>query len=198
MEENVWPVIMDLIKKQDHDPEHSFQVCHLSLELFDELYPLLHLTRNDRSLIRAAALLHDIGWSNSDKPHHKASRDLIMNDNMIPFSQKERVMVALVARYHRKSVPNPAHTLYRELSLELQMIVRSCAAFLRVADALDRSHRQIVIDLTCVISSSEIIIQYFSNSPLSYERNVFTNKSQLLSDLTSRSIILRWNQSSQE
>jgi len=190
--EDVWPAVLAMMKRLDPDPDHAIQVCHLSTRLFDDLYTLLLLNTDDRLLIRAGALLHDIGWSNPEKPHHKASRDIIMNDRNIPFSHNQRVIIALIARYHRKSIPKNEHTFFNELSSEAQIKVRSCAALLRVADALDRAHNRIVADLTCHYNSTLILIEYISDSPLNSELLAFEDKSSLLSDLTSRRIMLKW------
>jgi exopolyphosphatase/pppGpp-phosphohydrolase len=190
--ENVWPSVMALMKQLDPDPDHAIQVCYLSTRLFDDLYTLLPLNTDDRSLIRAGALLHDIGWSNPTKPHNKASRDIIMNDKIIPFSYNQRVIIALIARYHRKSAPKNEHAFYNELSSEAQNKVRSCAALLRVADALDRTHNRAVSDLICYYNATNILIKCISEFPLNSELLVFEDKSRLLSDLTSRRTILRW------
>jgi exopolyphosphatase / guanosine-5'-triphosphate,3'-diphosphate pyrophosphatase len=56
------------------------------------------------------------------------------------FSLEERSIVANVARYHRKGLPDPAHPNFRDLDKDARARVRSLAAILRVADALDREH----------------------------------------------------------
>ena len=52
----------------------------------------------------------------------------------------ERAIVANVARYHRKSPPDPSHPNFRDLDKDARSKVRSLAAILRIADALDREH----------------------------------------------------------
>jgi len=53
---------------------------------------------------------------------------------------EERNIVANVARYHRKSPPDPSHPNFRDLDKDARAKVRSLAAILRIADALDREH----------------------------------------------------------
>ena len=55
---------------------------------------------------------------------------------------EERAIVANIARYHRKGPPDTSHPNYRELSKEARGKVRGLAAILRIADALDREHKQ--------------------------------------------------------
>jgi exopolyphosphatase/guanosine-5'-triphosphate,3'-diphosphate pyrophosphatase len=52
----------------------------------------------------------------------------------------ERAIVANVARYHRKSSPDPSHPNFRDLDKDARAKVRGLAAILRIADALDREH----------------------------------------------------------
>ena len=68
-----------------------------------------------RDLLKAAALLHDIGWSVPGKPHHKASRDIILKDTKMNLSSVERKIIAMIVRYHRRSTPRSDHAIYYEL-----------------------------------------------------------------------------------
>jgi exopolyphosphatase/guanosine-5'-triphosphate,3'-diphosphate pyrophosphatase len=64
---------------------------------------------------------------------------------------EERAIIANIARYHRKGPPDNAHVNFRELSKEARGKVRGLAAILRIADALDREHRQKVENVRTVV-----------------------------------------------
>jgi exopolyphosphatase/guanosine-5'-triphosphate,3'-diphosphate pyrophosphatase len=72
--------------------------------------------------------------------HHKHSYYLINNSDIMGLTPEERAVVANVARYHRKSPPDPSHPNFRDLDKESRSKVRGLAAILRIADALDREH----------------------------------------------------------
>ena len=190
MDPNVWPAVMNYMASLDPDPDHATQVCRLSLRLFDELEMIHQLPSQSRDLLRAGALLHDIGWSVPDKPHHKASRDLIMADSSIPFQDEERVMVALIARYHRKTPPDNGHSLYCDLPPVKKDSVLYCSAILRMADALDRSHRCLVRDIRCTVTTDEVQVLCDTSAPLVQEEMVFSGKCMLFEQLTARRVIL--------
>lgn len=190
MDPEVWEIIPEITTKLDPDPGHAEQVCRLSLMLFDELQPIHGLGNDEKNLLKAAALLHDIGWSIFDKPHHKASRDLILADSHIPFSKKERKQVALIARYHRKTSPKEDHAIYSTLNADEQRSIRYCAGILRIADVLDRSHQSLVQSLTCQVTDGEICIRFTGNSGLFVDSSVFSEKSNLLETITNRRIKL--------
>ena len=72
--------------------------------------------------------------------HHKHSYYIIQHSDIMGFSPDERAIVANVARYHRKSLPDPNHPNFRDLDKDGRARVRTLAGILRIADALDREH----------------------------------------------------------
>jgi len=93
-----------------------------------------------RSLLTAAAGLHEVGQIVAQSAHHKHSAYLIRHAGLRGFSPRETELVAQLARYHRKSVPRPSHAEYLALPPADRLLVSRLAAVLRVADGLDRSH----------------------------------------------------------
>lgn len=146
-----------------HDPEpsHSRQDARLALRLFDETRGLHGLTETDRELLKAAARLHDIGWSVSPdgSQHHKLALRMIRDARLDGFTEEERLIVANVARYHRRALPRPSHKAFAALSPKARSRVERLSALLRIADGLDRTHRSAVRDLTCRIEGDVLLIR---------------------------------------
>ncbi len=137
--------VLDLLRSCDEDPTHAIHVAHLALELFDALAHRLHLGPEARPLLEAAALLANVGLVVSHSQHHKHAYYVIRNsDRLVGFTDGEIELVALIARYHRKSAPKASHSEWAALPPESQELVRACAGLLRVAIGLDRSHSQLV------------------------------------------------------
>ena len=124
------------------DEAHGQQVARLSLSLFDQLGKMHELGPNDRKILLAAALLHDIGQIISYRRHHKHSMYLILNSELPGLADEDVPLVALVARYHRRAEPSDDHELWNTLKEPDKDRVRKLASILRVADALDREHLQ--------------------------------------------------------
>jgi exopolyphosphatase/guanosine-5'-triphosphate,3'-diphosphate pyrophosphatase len=95
-----------------------------------------------------AALMHDIGSHISFGRHHRHSYYLITNGDLRGFQPDEIEIMALVARYHRRSTPKVSHDEYARLPPGRRRTVRTLAAMLRVAENLDRSHSQVISGLT--------------------------------------------------
>src|SRR5205823_3175658 len=124
-------------------------------QLFDDLQSVHGFSDRDRLLLRAAALLHDVGDFVRYDGHHKHSYYLILHSDIMGLSAEERAIVANVARYHRKSAPDPAHPNFRDLEKEARGKVRGLAAILRIADALDREHLGKVASARAVVDSNK-------------------------------------------
>ena len=107
---------------------------------FDQTQPPL-FRRRERVLLEAAALLHDIGTFIAASGHHKHSWYLIRASDVVGLAADERELVALVARYHRRSHPKRTHPGFEQLTREDRDVVLRLAAILRLADALDREHQ---------------------------------------------------------
>jgi exopolyphosphatase / guanosine-5'-triphosphate,3'-diphosphate pyrophosphatase len=127
-------------RRYGFDQPHGELVAQLAGRLFDDMAALHGLGDRERLLLRASALLHDVGDYVRYDGHHKHSYYLILHSDIMGLSPAERAVVANVARYHRKSAPDPAHPNFRDLDKEARSKVRSLAAILRIADALDREH----------------------------------------------------------
>lgn len=124
------------------DERHGLHVAALAARLFEDLEPVHGLPRPARRVLEAAAVLHDIGIAVSFHRHHKHTYYLVANADVPGFSDRERLLVATVARYHRRSTPDRDRADLAHLTSAELTLVRKLAALLRLANALDASHRQ--------------------------------------------------------
>ncbi|WCL50166.1 Ppx/GppA phosphatase family protein [Leptospira sp. GIMC2001] len=139
--------------------DHAEQVTHLSLRLYDELSSLHGYGVHEKEFLEAAASLHQIGLAISHSAYHKHSYYIIRNsEQMVGFSNAEIELIALIARYHRKSMPKPKHEEFKVLSGEEQNLVRRLAAILKIADAMNRSQKKIISDLEISIQDKIVVL----------------------------------------
>ena len=125
---------------------HAAQVEFLAATLFRELAAMHNLDATWERRLRLAARFHDLGWKDGRKGHHKASMRIIEHEDL-GISPSDRPFVALLARYHRKAWPSLKHKRFAALCSDDRTAVRTLAAILRVADALDYSHGNTVREL---------------------------------------------------
>ncbi|HEY5874650.1 MAG TPA: Ppx/GppA phosphatase family protein [Ilumatobacteraceae bacterium] len=135
----------------DDDIEHSEHVASLALQLFDETAELHGLDVTARPYLEAGAVLANVGLFISHSKHHLHSYYVIRNaEHLAGFTDHEIEIIALVARYHRKSAPKPIHEDFARLSPKDQRLVRTLAALLRIAIGLDRSHDRRIESVSAV------------------------------------------------
>ena len=183
-----------VMRRLEEEPNHVLQVATLALQIFDELADWHRLGARDRVLLEAAACLHDVGWSvaRDGVKHHKHSARLIRRQTWQHFTLDEINLVAQIARYHRKSPPKPKHRSFAALSAESQRKVQMLAALLRVADALDRRHLQIVRRVYAHMRDHALIFEVDASRPLSLEVAAGHKKGDLLRQITRRELVFRW------
>lgn len=182
--------LLDIGNKFFFEEEHSLQVEKLSKHIFDGLKDILLLNDQDWKILQAAAVLHDIGQHISYSKHHKHSYYLIQNSQLLGYSRAEQEIIACIARYHRKSLPKPKHTEFTSLNEQSQIKVMKLAGILRTADALDRAHKSRITEMSVEIKRKDIKLITNYAGDLSMERRKLADKSDLLSKVTGREVIL--------
>jgi exopolyphosphatase/guanosine-5'-triphosphate,3'-diphosphate pyrophosphatase len=175
--------VVRLAELMDDEPEHSAHVAVLALMLFDDTAGLHSLGDDARELLEAAALLANVGLFVSHSKHHKHSYYVIRNsDHLSGFTDHEIEMVALVARYHRKSAPSSKHTEFAALGPHDQQTVRTLAGLLRVAIGLDRTHAGLVTSVDARLRAGALIVDAVAppGTDLSLELYTAAERSGLL------------------
>jgi exopolyphosphatase / guanosine-5'-triphosphate,3'-diphosphate pyrophosphatase len=142
--------VLDFARRHAWDEPHCRQVTALALSLFDQTAELHGLGPVERELLEAAGLLHDVGFAVAQSSHHKHSLYLIRNADLDGWSPRELLLVANLARYHRKALPSERHADFMALDEPDRVVVRKLAALLRVADGLDADHFQVVEQVVVV------------------------------------------------
>ncbi|CAN1212817.1 Ppx/GppA phosphatase family protein [Tumidithrix helvetica PCC 7403] len=132
--------VLKLADKYSINLDYAKQVARMALSLFDQTQGVLHeWGQEERSLLWAAAMLHNSGHHINNAAHHKHSYYLIRNGELLGYTETEIEAIANLARYHRKSEPKKKHENFQKLLNDrLQLMVRQLSTLLRLAVALDR------------------------------------------------------------
>jgi exopolyphosphatase/guanosine-5'-triphosphate,3'-diphosphate pyrophosphatase len=149
---------IDLGRGHGFDEAHSLQDARLALCLFDLLAELHQLGEEYRELLHYAALLHDIGYAQGYWGHHKTSYRLIGGASLPGLTERQKQVVANVARYHRGAGPSLAHGGFAALDEGDREAVKVLGAILRLADGLDRSHGQAVRALDVQWADERLVV----------------------------------------
>ena len=151
------------------DEQHGTHVAGMALKIFDALELPFSFTVSERKLLEAAAILHDCGYFISYSSHHKHSYHLIRHAELFGFTPRERELIALIARYHRKSPPKRKHDAFQSLKEKDQVAVARLGGILRLADGLDRRRNSMVQNISCQLSGSAVTIALTATEDISVE-----------------------------
>lgn len=148
--------IRHLAESCKYDHLHCKHIANLSVDFFDQLKNLHKLDDECKEYLYAAAMLHDIGYHISHTNHHQHSFYIIKNSELLGFNENEISIIAHTARYHRKSHPKSRHEDFNLLSPATQEIVKKLSAILRVVDAFDRTHKQLIKSIKAKINKNSV------------------------------------------
>ena len=125
------------------------RVATHALSLYDATEGLMHHDDGQgRELLWAAAMLHACGQHINLSAYHKHSWYLIRHGELLGYSEAEHLMVAAIARYHRRSLPKKRHESWQALvTRDNRRRVSEMALLLRLAAALDRRPEPVVASL---------------------------------------------------
>ena len=171
---------------------HGPQVARLAGKIFDAAAPALKLGVEARELLEYAALLHDIGRVIDHDRHNRHTYYLVKNAELLGFDPVEIEVIAQAARGHRKPAARLDSPEFRALDPAKRHLVRSMAAILRMADALDRSHFSVVKDIRIRRSPDRFVITVeAAKGQADLELWMCERRSDLLSRLLNRQVMVR-------
>jgi len=184
-------VASSLCQKYNVDLAHAQHVAQLCKTLFTSLRAHLGLKREDSLYLMLAAYLHDIGMFIHNRAHHKHTEYIISSLNLFRLTPEEIKVIACVARYHRKAPPAPSHPLYGSLPADRQILVQKLSAILRVANVLDRSHKQKVKKLEVELDQEQnVTIAVQVEGGFILEKAEFAGTKALFEEVTGSKVAL--------
>ena len=172
------------------------RVASHALNLYDSTHKTLH--RDDgsgRDLLWAASMLHACGQHINLSAYHKHSWYLIRHGELLGYSESEHLMIAAIARYHRRSLPKKRHESWQALQTrENRKTVSEMALLLRLAAALDRRPDPVVQKLKAQVKGRDLILELVPerlNQNLSLEQWSLESCSSLVRDVTGLHLKIR-------
>ena len=138
--------------------------------LFTALQPLHELPPASGKLLDAAAFLHDVGHFVSAASHHKHSYYVVANSDMAGFTERERLLIAALCRYHRRSLPTGAHNSFQTLGPDERRTLLLLIPILRLADNLVLGHERRILGVECRLRDGEVLVQVRAEGDIDLEQ----------------------------
>jgi exopolyphosphatase / guanosine-5'-triphosphate,3'-diphosphate pyrophosphatase len=163
-------VVQAISRRYGVSSPHTRKVAWLAVTIFERLRGLHGLPPVHGQLLEAAAYLYNIGHFVNESRHHRHSLYLVANSDLAGYSEWERMVIANLCRYHRKSMPQPAHPEFQSLDAEGRRAVVLLAPLLRLGLALDQSQDQRVDEVHVTVHDRTVEIHLRSSKDLDVEQ----------------------------
>lgn len=156
-----------------------------TLSIFDSMKKVHGLGKRERLYLQLAALLHDCGKYISLVQIGETSYQIIMATEMIGLSHRERQIVASIVRYNHSDFNyfDQMKQSGMDFSKEEYLIVAKLTAILRLANALDRSHKQKVMNVKGNLIGEELILTVSSIEDMSLEKGIFMQRADFFREV---------------
>lgn len=148
-----WHSVLQFAKRLQVNEVHAAHVTRLALRLLEQLQPLVRPTDDNEmldgnvKLLKAAAYLREAGKFISAPQYHRHSQYLLTHCRLPGFTEAERQLMGLIARFQRKAIPTADHRDVKDLSGAEIKRLRFLSGILRLATALDRTRQSRVEDV---------------------------------------------------
>lgn len=186
--------VIQIAKRYQCNNLHNHNVTKITGQIFDKTKKIHGLKNKHKLQLEIAATLHDCGKFINMNDAAFNSYSIIMSTEIMGLSHKEREEIANIVRYNSQPLPD-----YKELSSSIgdcdYMIIAKLAAILKVANAMDRSHKQKASAYSMVVKDKQLLITVDTLDDLALERGLFKDKAEFFQRVYGIEPVLRQKRS---
>lgn len=135
--------IEEFAKSYGSDVENSKKIADLAIGIYRGLdrSNLIVFDPMEEFVIKGACLTHDLGKSITPELYHKTSMEVFAKAEIHEIKTKEKLLIALVTRYHTRSIPKYSHKWYTNLKDHDKMLVNKLSGIVRLAFAISKASK---------------------------------------------------------
>lgn len=160
----------------DCDNAHTDNVSRHAMNIFDGLQKYAVLSSRDRLLLEIACLLHDSGKYVNMSAGAEFSWYIVLATEFVGISLSEKQIIAGIIRYHTWSeIPMPAD-LAINMGHDDYIRMLKLAAILRIARAMDRSHKQKMKKTVITVKDKKLVIRADTINDITLEQSMVDEK----------------------
>lgn len=165
------------------DLKHSNYIRGNACRIFDKLKKIHGLDVSKRLILELASILHSCGSFVSVRQHNKCTFDLIKGMDLFGLSHTEVLEVAFVAGSISDDLSVEGNPDFARLTNKERLVVSKLAAIFRMANALDKSHREKLRDLKVSVEDDRVLFKATASADTLLERWAFEESSQFFKDV---------------
>lgn len=171
-DEDVLSAAKELAARYKGYSKHTEAVAEAAIVIFDAMKHVHGLGKRERLLLKTAAVLHDCGRYISLVNQADCSYQIIMASEIIGMTHLEREIVACTVKYNSNSLV-PYEELRDKMNQDSYIVVAKLAAILKIANAMDRSHKQKFKNIKALMKEKQLVITIETRDSIVLERSLF-------------------------
>ncbi len=162
---------------------HSQYIRDCSCKIFDKLKRIHGLDPSKRLILELASLLHSCGSFVSDRQHNRCTFDLIKGMDLFGLSDSEVLETAFVAGSSTENLSLEENPDFARLGSREKLTVSKLSAIFRIANALDKSHRQKLRDIKLSLDEDRVLIKASASEDTLLEQWAFAESAQFFKEV---------------
>lgn len=183
-EKDIVDSAMSISKRYMGSRKRAETLENLTMVLFEATKKLHGLGKREQLLLRIAAILHDCGKYISMASLGECSYQIIMATEIIGLSHLEREIIANVVKFNHEEFIY-YEELSRDSSLDMPAYLKMAklTAILRLANGMDRSHKQKFKNIKAQLRENELVLTADTGEDITLEKGLFTNRAQFFEEV---------------
>lgn len=190
-EKDIIACAMNISKRYMGSKKRSETLEKLTATIFDSMKKVHGLGKRERLYLRIAAILHDCGKYVSLVNIGETSYNIIMATEIIGLSHAEREIIANIVRFNHSRFRYYEQSDRKGLDRSSYLVVAKLTAILRLANNLDRSHKQKLKGLKAKLQDNELILQVETQEDITLEASFFDKRSEFFTEVFSITPVLK-------
>ena len=192
-EKDIIACAQNISKRYRGSKKRSETLEQIALAIFDGTKKVHGLGKRERLLLQISTILHDCGKYISMANLGECSYSIIMATEIIGLSHLEREIVANVVKYnHREFEYYETMEKFSMLDRESYIRIAKLTAILRLANGLDRSHKQKFKDVKISLKEDKLIFTVDTDEDITLEKGLFGARADFFEEVYSiRPVIKR-------
>ena len=195
-EKDIVDSAMSISKRYMGSRKRAETLENLTMVLFEATKKLHGLGKREQLLLRIAAILHDCGKYISIASLGECSYQIIMATEIIGLSHLEREIIANVVKFNHEEFIY-YEELSRDSSLDMPayLTMAKLTAILRLANGMDRSHKQKFKNIKAQLRENELVLTADTGEDITLEKGLFTNRAQFFEEVFNVRPVIRQKKS---
>ena len=191
-EKDIVASALNISKRYMGSRKRAETLDYLATTIFDSMKKIHGMGPRERLFLQIAAMLHDCGKYISLVNIGETSYDIIMATEIVGLSHGEREIVANVVRYNHSEFtyydPSSNGGITRR---DTYLTIAKLTAILRLANSLDRSHKQKLKALKAQLADKELILTVDTQEDVTLEQGFLSLTTGFFQEVFSVTPVLR-------